>query len=419
MTYRQVIYRLLTVLLLPATAAIAADYAFPAAKTFPVQSGLADVFIGPDGKRIQARQDWPAQRRYLKAMMERYQYGRMPPSPEKFDMSRQESVEILGGRAVRERWTLTLSRNGKTASIRVGVVRPTRAGSFPVVVKNDTWIFEVSDIENPRSRQQYIDQGRPQVDLDLFEEAVKRGYAIVKFNRGDVAQDTPDNRGTGVFTLYPEPEYDWGTIAAWAWIYQPMIDWLEGQPWADASKVAVTGHSRGGKTALCAGIYDERIAVTAPSASGSGGAGSWRYFTEGGRQQDVEDMMGSQPHWFTERLTSFKGLDERLPFGSHTAKALIAPRGLFNTNGRDDALANPVGTQASFEAAQVVFDWLEAGENQGLHWRPGGHMQGLEDWLALLDFCDRYYFGKKSSRDLAEMPNPGQTKRFDWAAPKR
>ena len=129
-------------------------------------------------------------------------------------------------------------------------------------------------------------------------------------------------------------------------------------------------------------------------------------------------MTGSQPHWFTSRLTAFKGLEERLPFGSHTAKALIAPRGLFNTQGRDDGLSNPVGTQATFEAAQVVFDWLAAKENQGLHWRPGGHMQSLEDWLALLDFCDRYYFGKPSARNLVQLPNPAQAPRFDWSAPQ-
>lgn len=400
-------------------AAFSADYSFPQPETLRIQSGLADPFVGPDGRRILSREEWPVQRRYLKAMLAHYQYGRMPPKPRSFEMTRGESEEILDGRMVRERWTLTLTRRGKSAKVRVGVVRPAGAGRFPVVVKNDAWVFDIEDIASESTRRQYLEQKRPEVDLQVFAEAVERGYAIVKFLRTDVAADQPDNRDTGVFPLYPEPEYDWGTIAAWAWIYQPLIDWLEEQTWADAEKIAVTGHSRGGKTALCAGVYDERIAVTAPSASGSGGTGSWRYFTEGGRHQDVAGMTGSQSHWFTKRLTAFNGLEERLPFGSHTAKALIAPRGLFNTQGRDDGLANPVGTQASFEAAQVVFEWLDAARNQGLHWRPGGHMQGLEDWLALLDFCDRYFFGTASTRNLAELPNPGQAPRFDWSAPTK
>ena len=43
--------------------------------------------------------------------------------------------------------------------------------------------------------------------------------------------------------------------------------------WADTDKIIATGHSRGGKVALCAAIYDERIALGAPNGSGCGGAG--------------------------------------------------------------------------------------------------------------------------------------------------
>ena len=52
------------------------------------------------------------------------------------------------------------------------------------------------------------------------------------------------------FALYPE--YDWGTIAVWAWAYQPVIDVLLTMPGIDERRIVSTGHSRGGKTALCA-----------------------------------------------------------------------------------------------------------------------------------------------------------------------
>ena len=104
-------------------------------------------------------------------------------------------------------------------------------------------------------------------------------------------------------------------------------------------------------------------------------------------------MASSQPHWFTPRLKRFVGRDERLPVGSHTAKALIAPRPLLNTQGAHDGLANPVGTRKTFEAAQTIFELLGVPENQPVHWRPGGHGQMEEDWLALFDFCDRVFFG--------------------------
>lgn len=183
-----------------------------------------------------------------------------------------------------------------------------------------------------------------------------------------------------------------------------MIDYLVDQDWVDAEKIVATGHSRGGKTTLCAGVYDERIAVTAPSASGSGGTGSWRFFSPGGAHQDVDDMTGAQPHWFTPRLREFVGFDDRLPVGGHTAKALIAPRALFNSQGWDDSLSNPVGTRKTYDAAQQVFALLGVPDRQAIHWRAGEHGQFPEDWLALFDFADRVFFGKDSGRRFGNWP---------------
>lgn len=51
----------------------------------------------------------------------------------------------------------------------------------------------------------------------------------------------------------------------------------------------VTGHSRDGKSALCAGIFDERFSVVAPAGSGCGDAGCARYTgTCDGSRQDPE-----------------------------------------------------------------------------------------------------------------------------------
>ena len=383
-----------------AAAPAAAPDRFPAPSELPRHADLAPLLVKPNGERIASAEEWLAQRDRLKAMLAYYQYGRMPPKPAAFEIL--DIVREDQGAAIHESFALKLTRNGRTASVRVGIFRPKGRERLPVIVKNDRYTFDLAEIADPRKRKQYIDEGRGDIDRWVNRQALARGYAIVKFNREDVAPDRPDNRGEGVFPLYPA--YDWGTIAAWAWFYQPLIDHLSAQEWADPARIAVTGHSRGGKTALCAGIYDERIAVTAPSASGSGGAGSWRFFTPGGRHQDVEGMTKQHPHWFTERIRKFIGYDDRLPIGSHTAKALIAPRGLINTQGADDPLANPVGTRRTFDAAQEVFELLRIPENQAIHWRPGGHGQTKVDWLALFDFCDRVFFGKEPERRFNNWP---------------
>ena len=54
------------------------QFEFPPVDELPEQEGLPDPFIGPDGKRIQSIDDWPAQREYLKAILSHYKYGHMP-----------------------------------------------------------------------------------------------------------------------------------------------------------------------------------------------------------------------------------------------------------------------------------------------------------------------------------------------------
>lgn len=55
-----------------------------------------------------------------------------------------------------------------------------------------------------------------------------------------------------------------------------VIDYLVTLPEIDHEKIIVTGHSRGGKTALLTGALDERVAITVPNASG-GRAQCWRF----------------------------------------------------------------------------------------------------------------------------------------------
>ena len=83
-------------------------------------------------------------------------------------------------------------------------------------------------------------------------EGVRREYAVVEFEREEVAPDEMSNVGRkeGIFPLYPE--FDFYTIAAWGWAYQPIIDALDRLGMVDMEKIIVTGHSRGGQAAMAA-----------------------------------------------------------------------------------------------------------------------------------------------------------------------
>lgn len=205
-----------------------------------------------------------------------------------------------------------------------------------------------------------------------------------------------------------------------------VIDALDRLELADMERIVVTGHSRGGETALCAGIYDERNVITAPNSSGAGGTASMRYFEEGNEtgkrdgkpsHQTLAAVQSGAPNWWNARWFQFVGKVDRMPFDSHTMKALIARRALANPHGRQDYWANPYGTELTYQAADKVFDWLGSNQQQGIYWRDGGHGQGKEDWAALLDFADWKFFSKKPRRSFSTLNYPDAKLPAYWDVP--
>jgi hypothetical protein len=361
-----------------------------------------------DGSQITSQKDWASHREYLKAMLAFYQYGQMPPRPKTLTVNQTRTADVLGGKATQIEFTITIRRGDKSVDLRVALVRPKGPGKFPVVIKNDKSLLEKP--QSKRDKKGYTDEQAG------IAEAVKRGYIVCKYLRTDLAADSLGKRSEGVFPLYPE--YDWGAIAAWAWGYQIVIDALKDMEFADIERIVVTGHSRGGKTALCGAVYDERIAIAAPNSSGTGGTGSLKYFEKGQRPQTIAAHVGKFDHWWNKRFLKFASNEKKLPFDAHFAKALIAPRGLINTHATEDYWANPYGTQLTHQAAKIVFDWLGAGDRIGMSWRPGGHAQGIEDWRALLDFADVQFFKKKTKRNFNTLPYKDAKLPITWKAPE-
>jgi hypothetical protein len=291
-----------------------------------------------------------------------------------------------------------LKRNKKSLDLHFGLIKPKGEGPFPVIIKNDREINDIPD----------------EINLD----AIKRGYVMCQYVRTDLSLDDKNvevTRSSGVFPLYPE--YDWGTIAVWAWGYQLIIDYFEKVDFIDIQKIVVTGHSRGGKTAYCGGIFDERIAITAPNSSGLGGTASHRYFELGQNEQTIGHASLANAHWWTPEFFKLAGFETRIPYDAHFGKAIIAPRAFFNAHALQDYWANPFGTHLTHEAAKKVYKWMGAANNIKMHWRTGGHAQGITDWLALLDFSDQYFYNKEVKSDLDINPYPTIKVPVFWDVP--
>jgi hypothetical protein len=249
---------------------------------------------------------------------------------------------------------------------------------------------------------------------DIAREAVARGYLFAGYNQHMLDEDNED-RSDGAHPVYPE--YDWATIAVWAWGASRLIDYLETRPDVDPARLALTGHSRRGKTAQWAAALDQRIAFVMPHASGEGGSGSHRI--QGEKAESLAAITDPKRfhYWFSPRLREFVGREECLPFDQHFVKALIAPRALVAQEALGDHWANPMGTQQMWRAAQPVFDFLGAGERNRIYFREGGHSMTPEDWSAYIDYCEHFFRGGPLPAGDGRLAVPDLPAAHGWSAP--
>ena len=362
-------------------------------QTLPGVAELPDPFRFFAGSRVRTVADWRRRREELQSVLLALQFGRLPPSPERVTGEELYTgiARLLGScRLMHYRLTTW----PQPFSFLLKILAPPGEGPFPVVITGDgCW--------------EYLTQ-------EIIQAVIDRGYMLAVFNRTEIVPDNARGNETLFRTRYPG---DFGALAAWAWGYHRVVDYLLTRADVDAGHIAVTGHSRGGKTALLAGATDERIALTAPNASGCGGSGCYRVVGEGGEK--IEDILTAIPYWFTSRFPEFIGKVEYLPFDQHSLKALVAPRALLSTEGLGDAWANPLGTFVSHLATREVYRFLEIEERIGIAYREGGHAQMLTDWETLLDFADVNFFGKTTARDFFRNPFAELPHAFTWRAPER
>ena len=360
---------------------------------------LPDALGGNDGRAVTSAEQWRRQRRgEILELFREHVYGRNAverPDSLTFKVT-DTDPKAMGGAATRKLVTIGYRGPGGEGAIHLVLFVPNApqkpAPCFLLICN--------------RPAEENIDPTRAKKSpFWPAEEIVARGYAAAAFWNGDVAPDEKANRWTkgahAIFDRKPRADDAWGTIGAWAWGASRVMDYLETDRLIDAKRVAVVGHSRGGKTALWTGAQDERFAFVVSNDSGCTGAKLTR--VAGG--ETVLKINTAFPHWFNENYKRYNDRPNDLPIDQHELIALMAPRPVYVASASDDANANPRAEFLSARAASPVYKLfglpgLDAAEfpapdtahhsgKIGYHLRPGGHNLLEYDWKRFMDFADR------------------------------
>lgn len=354
---------------------------------------LPDPLRFADGSSVASTEDWIARRRgEVLELFREHVYGRVPAAaqqPLEWKLIAEQSVPSL--RATWRRIALTARHGDRERTFPVSLFTPDREGPAPLVLLICNRTNVVLEAERPAD-----DEFWP------VPEILGRGFATAAYYTHDVDPDRPDGFAKGVRGLFAEGEPkadDWGTLAAWAWAASRIVDVLAGLPAIDGERIAVVGHSRGGKTALWAAAQDERFALVCANQSGCGGANILRRRFQG--RENIEMITRRFPHWFNANFKNYANREDDVPVDHHMLIALVAPRWVHVGSAEEDLWADPRGEflgvwhagpvyrllgRAGFPTSEMPpIGVVMRGDGLAYHVRAGKHNLVLEDWRAYLD----------------------------------
>jgi hypothetical protein len=298
---------------------------------------LPNPFRLMNGKLMTKKSEWICRRAEVSRQLQFYELGEKP-----------DAKVIVSAVSQGSNFVVTVQTNGASISFTATIQLPT-TGSAPYPAM--------------------IGIGRSSLDN---AELLGRGIAIINFPNNDVAEQlNGTSRGRGkFFTLYDQQK-DSGAMVAWAWGVSRLIDALEKTPVAqiDTRHLGVTGCSRNGKGALIAGALDERIALTIPQESGSGGSASWRVSDSqraAGQNVQTLNQIVTENVWFRSSFAQFSSSADRLPFDHHQVLSLVAPRGLLVIENTSMEWLGNVSTYATSVAARETWIALGVGDHMGV-----------------------------------------------------
>lgn len=302
---------------------------------------------------------------------------------------------------VRTQTRITLSREGKEASILLLVATPLGKGPFPAIVSlnmygNHSTTTDPNVIPSTvlsrivyKLRERFHPKHRGSKQTRVFtEKIVKRGYALATAYYGDIMQDVPEGGQSGLLSLYPEAQTRRkdtpGALSVWASGMSRIADHLETLPYIDTSKMIGIGHSRLGKTLNPLELNDERFLGYVPVAAGKGGTA-----LSGSRFGEPLGFMRRRfGHWFSPNFERIVRDPHSVPY-DQDALLRITKKFKRVVAGRRDWWTDNVSQAEAVRRANAFR--LEQGIHPiEFHQYDGEHEMPSELWDdGILDFADR------------------------------
>ena len=314
---------------------------------------------------------WEENRAAIQTLLQREEFGFLPQVPVEVEgVVEAEDERLDEARALFQKVRLTLRWAEGSYSFPLWL-------AFPKDGAKATFLHIAFPLRDP-------------IHVMPYEEIVARGMGAAVVYYTDITSDDDDFTNGLAGAWYQgraRAAEDPGKIALWAWALSKAMDYLATVPQIDAEKVAVVGHSRLGKTALCAGLMDERFALTISNDSGCAGAA----INRGNQGESIEAITRVFPFWFDAHYQEYVGRAEEMPWDAHFLLAGIAPRRVYVASAMGDSWADPIAEQTSAEAARAVYEQLGLDRNHvGSHVRQGGHALSRVDWLRFMEYVEKY-----------------------------
>lgn len=368
----------------------------PDASALPAIAKLPDPFKKLDGTRISTKADWHCRQAELRKQAETYAYGSKPSKP-----------QSVTGTVTNTSITVKVMDHGKSTTLSAMVVLP-RSGNPPYPA-----IIVYGGLG--------LGFGTP-LDSNIINAD---GIALIDYDVGTAGKEgTPRNNKQGAFYDIAGSDSSAGLLIAWSWGASRIIDVIEQSDGTvlKASAVAVTGCSRFGKGAFAAGVFDQRVALTMPIESGTGGVPIWRGIADEGAQT-LSSAYGEQP-WFGDAFNAFTSNPAKAPIDTHELIGLIAPRGLFIMDNPSIANLGPKAAHVAALAGAEIYKALGAIDNITYYSavQNGSHCSMRPEWSApLKSNIERFLTktGNDPGAIKAASSAMGDVSRWvDWTAPQ-